>query len=101
MCDNIPDSVIKRAASGDSGAMNEIITFYQKLVYNIACSMLRDGNDALDASQEVFIRYTAISENSGSTAAFRHGSTVSQGTPSPTSAVRKQGAPRLLSLIHI
>lgn len=63
MCDNIPDSVIKRAASGDSGAMNEIITFYQKLVYNIACSMLRDGNDALDASQEVFIKiYRHIGE---------------------------------------
>lgn len=56
MCDNISDSVIKRAASGDASAMDEIITFYQKMVYNVAFSMLRNREDALDASQEVFIK---------------------------------------------
>lgn len=56
MSDNISDQVIKRAAAGDTAAMNEIIAFYQKLVYNIACSMLRNREDALDASQEVFIK---------------------------------------------
>ena len=63
MCDNIPEQVVKRAASGDTDAMNEIITFYQKLVYGIACSMLRDRDEALDASQEVFIKiYRKIGE---------------------------------------
>lgn len=56
MCDNIPDSVIKRAVSGDIAAMDDIITFYQKLVYNVAFSMLRNREDALDVSQEVFIK---------------------------------------------
>ncbi len=56
MCDNLPEAVIKRAANGDSSAMSEIVEFYQKLVYNLAYSMLLNREDALDVSQEVFIK---------------------------------------------
>ena len=40
---------------GDRAAFNLLIEQYQTKVYNIAAGMLSDPEDALDASQEVFI----------------------------------------------
>ena len=56
MIENLPDVTIKRAARGDTAAMGEIMLFYQKLVYNLAYSSFLNREDALDASQEVFIK---------------------------------------------
>ena len=47
---------------GDRSAFNQLIDQYQTKVYNIAIGMLSDPEDALDASQEVFINvYKGIS----------------------------------------
>lgn len=47
--------LISLLKKGDRAAFNVLIEQYQAKVYNIATGMLSDPEDALDASQEVFI----------------------------------------------
>ena len=47
--------LVKLLKDGDRGAFNELIEQYQNKVINIAYGMLSDTEDAMDASQEVFI----------------------------------------------
>ncbi len=56
MCDNVSDEIIERAKKGDSDAARNIVLCYEKLVYNIAYSILSNREDALDAAQESFIK---------------------------------------------
>ena len=56
MYDNLPDDVIRSAAAGNPSAMNEIVSFYERFVYQIAYSALLDREDALDVTQEVFLK---------------------------------------------
>ncbi len=53
---NISSDVIRRAATGDERAFAELVNAYQTLVYNTALSILRDRENALDVSQEVFLK---------------------------------------------
>jgi len=54
--------IISRVQSGDTDAFELLVLENEKLVYNIALKMLGNEADAMDASQEVFIKaFTSIS----------------------------------------
>lgn len=48
--------LIRRAVSGDIGAFEQIVTIYEKKIYNMAYRNLGNEQDAMDVSQEVFLR---------------------------------------------
>ena len=48
--------LVQLLKKGDRDAFNRLISEYQNKVINIAYGMLSDTDDALDASQEVFIK---------------------------------------------
>jgi len=50
------DAVLENALRGDVSAFEEVMVFYEKLVYNIAYRMLNNPDDASDITQEAFIR---------------------------------------------
>lgn len=61
---NDPDEdLVRRARSGDRGAIEDLVRKHQRRVYNIAFRMLGREEDAADASQEVFL--TCIRKLSG------------------------------------
>lgn len=52
-----PESELaRRAASGDQAAFAEIVHLHQQALYNVACRMLGNTQDAEDAAQDAFIR---------------------------------------------
>ncbi len=53
--DNI-DLIIKQVLGGDTNAFELIVKQYEKKVYNLALRYLKNREDALDLSQEVFIQ---------------------------------------------
>lgn len=54
---NFEDEVVIRSAQeGDIEAFEEIVEQYQSMIYNLSYRMLGNPDDALDASQEVFIK---------------------------------------------
>ncbi|MBQ3379085.1 MAG: RNA polymerase sigma factor [Clostridia bacterium] len=53
--DNI-DLIIKQVLGGDTNAFELIVKQYEKKVYNLALRYLKNRDDALDLSQEVFIQ---------------------------------------------
>lgn len=58
----LEDNLIKKAQKGNVDAFEKLVYKYEKLVYNIAFSMLRNEQDAYDIGQEVFIKvYQSIS----------------------------------------
>lgn len=68
--------LIEQAKGGDSSAFEQIVQLYEKKVFNIALRMSRNHDDALDISQDVFIRvYRSLpgfkEESSFSTWLFR------------------------------
>lgn len=57
MSDNeILKALLSRAASGDDTAFEALVREFERPVYAIALDMLGDREDALDASQEVFVK---------------------------------------------
>src|SRR5215470_16083983 len=48
--------VLGRAISGDISAFEQIVIRYERRVLNLAWRLLGNGEDAQDASQEVFLR---------------------------------------------
>ena len=48
--------LVKRAKAGDESAFAEIVRAYEKAVYNSALYLSKNEEDALDISQEVFIK---------------------------------------------
>ena len=46
-------SLIKK---GNMDAFDELVKAYEKKVINVAYSLLSDKEDALDASQEIFVK---------------------------------------------
>lgn len=48
-------NLIAKCRNGDVGAFEELISGYEKKVFNIVYRMIGDYNDALDVSQEIFI----------------------------------------------
>ena len=48
--------LIRRAQSGDEGAFEQLLLTHQKSVYNLCLRMVKNPDDALDLSQEAFLR---------------------------------------------
>lgn len=48
--------LVLRAQKGDNDAFSELVSLYEKKIYNLALRMTRNRDDALDLSQEIFIR---------------------------------------------
>lgn len=54
-------SLIQRARKGDPEAFAELVDEHQRYVYNLALRVLKDENEALDLTQETFVRaWTAL-----------------------------------------
>jgi len=49
-------ALIERCASGDDAACAELVAAHQRMVYTLALHLLGDPDEALDLSQEVFLR---------------------------------------------
>lgn len=45
-----------RSAADDQGRFEAIVRAYERRVYNLACQMLGDREEARDATQEIFLR---------------------------------------------
>ena len=60
----MPDTeayLIQRAQKGDQDAFATLVNEHQRYVYNLALRVLRDENEALDLTQETFVRaWTAL-----------------------------------------
>lgn len=54
--DQIDNALVKRAASGETAALDRILTAAMRPIYNLALRMLQNHADAEDATQEVLIR---------------------------------------------
>lgn len=50
------DILIHRAAKGDEAAFEQLLTQHEKSVYNLCLRMTGNPEDAMDVSQEVFLR---------------------------------------------
>ena len=50
------DILIRRAAAKDESAFEQLMLLHQKPVYNICYRMAGNADDALDLSQEVFLK---------------------------------------------
>ena len=48
--------LIQRCAARDEDACAELVTEHQRMVYQLSLNLLNDHNEALDLSQEVFLR---------------------------------------------
>jgi RNA polymerase sigma-70 factor, ECF subfamily len=49
-------ALIQRCAAGDESACAELVDEHQRMVYQLAFNLLNDHEEALDLSQEVFLR---------------------------------------------
>lgn len=49
-------AIVQRCALGDEDAYGELVSEHQRMVYQLALHLLGDHNEALDLSQEVFLR---------------------------------------------
>jgi RNA polymerase sigma-70 factor (ECF subfamily) len=49
-------ALIARCAAGDEAACAELVAAHQRMVYGLALNLLSDRDEALDLSQEVFLR---------------------------------------------
>ena len=52
----LEEQLIRRAQQGDNGAFEELLLLHQKKVYNLCLRMSANPDDALDLSQEAFLR---------------------------------------------
>jgi RNA polymerase sigma-70 factor (ECF subfamily) len=50
------EAVIRRCQAGDKEAFGQLVRLYAGRAIGAACAMLRDREDALDASQDAFVR---------------------------------------------
>jgi RNA polymerase sigma-70 factor, ECF subfamily len=49
-------ALIQRCTAGDETACAELVSIHQRMVFNLALHLLSDRDEALDLSQEVFLR---------------------------------------------
>src|SRR5215218_6667486 len=62
-------ALIERCATGDEAACAELVSTHQRMVYSLAFHLLGDRDEALDLSQEVFLRvFRTISSFRGQSA---------------------------------
>jgi RNA polymerase sigma-70 factor (ECF subfamily) len=50
------NTLVTRARAGDEAAFQELVARYQRKVYGVAYGMLHSSEDAMDVTQEAFIR---------------------------------------------
>ena len=50
------DKIVKSASNGDEMAFSQIVKIFQNEIYNMSMYITQNREDALDASQEVFIK---------------------------------------------
>ncbi len=62
--------LVKRAQDGDQEAFQELVETYQRKVYSICYGMLKNKQDSLDVSQEVFIKVFKYLENFNHNSSF-------------------------------
>ena len=48
--------LIERCAAGDEAACADLVAEHQRMVFQLACNLLGDRDEALDLSQDVFLR---------------------------------------------
>lgn len=53
---DVESDLVRRASEGDAEAFEALVSKYQRYVYNLALSVLGNREEALDATQETFIR---------------------------------------------
>jgi RNA polymerase sigma-70 factor, ECF subfamily len=56
-------SLIQRCAARDEDACAELVSEHQRMVYQLSLNLLNDHNEALDLSQEVFLRIFRTIQN--------------------------------------
>jgi RNA polymerase sigma-70 factor (ECF subfamily) len=62
-------ALVERCASGDESACAELVATHQRMVFGLALHLLGDRDEALDLSQEVFLRvFRTISSFRGQSA---------------------------------
>ncbi len=49
-------ALIERCAAGDDAACTDLVAIHHRMVYNLSLHLLGDRDEALDLSQEVFLR---------------------------------------------
>ncbi len=49
-------AIVLKAAKGDHAAFEQIVNLYEKKIYNMALRYCNNSDDAMDISQEVFLR---------------------------------------------
>ena len=53
--------LVAAAAAGDSEAFERLVVLYEKMVYGVACHLVKNREDACDITQEVFLKaYLAL-----------------------------------------
>lgn len=62
--------IVKRAQDGDQDAFQELVERYQRKVYSICYGMLKNKQDSLDVSQEVFIKVYRYLDNFNRNSSF-------------------------------
>ena len=63
-------ALILQARAGDQRAFRELVRRYQQKVYGIAFGMLRNADDAMDVTQEAFIKVHRYLDNFKGTSSF-------------------------------
>jgi RNA polymerase sigma-70 factor (ECF subfamily) len=64
------EALCERVASGDEPAFELLVSRYQERAYRLAWSILRDGEEARDASQEAFVKLYRTAGTFGGRARF-------------------------------
>ena len=64
-------ALIQRCAARDEDACAELVAEHQRMVYQLSLNLLGDHNEALDLSQEVFLRVFRTSTASAASRALR------------------------------
>lgn len=63
--------LLKKAIKGDVDAFEKLISFYEKLIYNIAYRKLMNREDAQDAAQETIVKIYKNINKCNSTISFK------------------------------
>ncbi len=71
MAEETDNNLVILAQNGDQSAFGKLVQRYQKKVYSVAFSMVRNPDDAMDLSQEAFIKaYRNLSGFQGSSSFY-------------------------------
>jgi len=69
--DGLPDEMLVRSClQGDMGSFGELVRRYQKQVYSLAYRLTNDAEEAMDLSQEVFLKIYQVLERYDETRPF-------------------------------